>query len=322
MTTKKLIFISCILILSACSSSKGVIQGNFFGEIVYKTTIEPQSEGINVDSLMQTLTGDETRYIINDSLYKSSYYTDGEFTYSFTYDSKTKRMYDYRVSRPYITYRDSRTPNETELDLTINRDSVISVLGYKAYQTIDKTYAYNSTTYYSDAIRVKYSAFEGHNVGHWYKRLQLTDGAISLKSISYKGTHLEILEAVEVNHRELKPDEFELPEGLPVIASYSVLDEQVELINPTPNQIRCYQSKIADAPDIFENKDRNYTSYVGFLVNKNGKAEFPYAPEIDEYGLHEIATDIIETCNLNFKPGKKNGEVIESESFLPINFQI
>ncbi|MBO6525360.1 MAG: hypothetical protein JJ971_16140 [Balneolaceae bacterium] len=322
MYLKKIFYITCIIILATCSSSKKTSKRNFSGEIVYKTIIKPKTEALNVDSLMQSLQGDETRYIINDSLYKSSYYSDGEFTYSFTYDSKTKRMYDYRTGMQYVTYRDSRAPNETELDIKINRDSVISILGYKAYQTINNTYDYSTTTYYSDAIRIKYSAFEDHNVGHWYERLQLTNGAISLKSITYKETHLEILEAVEVKHRELKPEEFELPEGLPVIASYSVLDEQVELISPTPNQIRCYQSKIAAAPDIYENEDREFTSYVAFLVTKQGKAKFAYAAEVDDYGLSKIAVDIIETCNLNFRPGKKNGVIIESESFLPVYFQI
>lgn len=317
-----LVSFTSLVLLIFCSSSNKISQGNFSGEIVYRTTVVPTSATINVDSIMQSLTGDETRYIINDSIYKSSYYQDGEFVYSFTFDTETKRMYDYRPGKKYVTYRDSQQPNDTELDLTINRDSVISILGYEAYQTTNKTYGYTSTTYYSDAVRVNYSAFEGHNVGHWYERLQLTDGAISLKSISYKETHSEIFEAVEVNRRALKPDEFALPEGLPVIASYSVLDEQVELINPTPNQIRCYQSKIAAAPDIFENENRPFTSYVGFMITTEGKAVLPFAPEEDEYGLFEIALDIIKTCNFNFKPGKIDGKEVESESFLPVNFVI
>ncbi len=312
----------CLFILSSCSTSKEIVPGEFSGEIIYKTTIIPKIASLNVDSVLSNLTGDETHYMINDSLYKSSYYRNGSFVYSFTYDSQSKRMYDYTAGKEYITYRDSQQPNDTELDLIINRDSTITILGYEAYQTINNTYEHTSTTYYSDAVRVNYTAFEGHNVGHWYERLQLTDGAISLKSITYKETHNEVLEAVSVTQKDLHPSEFELPEGLPLVPSYSMLDEQVELINPTPNQIRCYQTKIATAPDIFENEDRPFTSYVGFIVTKQGKAILPFVPEPDEYGLSEISVDIIKTCNLNFRPGKIDGEVVESESYLPVNFQL
>lgn len=317
----KFTILSAIVILS-CSSSKNLSNQPFSGEIIYKTTILPKYSTVNLDSIRQTTPGDETRYMINDSFYKSSYFKNDTLAYSFTYDSKTKRMYDYYSGSSYITYRDSQAPNTEELDITIYKDSTTKILGRDAYLTIDKTYEFESNTYYSDAVKINYSKFKGHNVGYWFERLELTNGAISLKSTTDYPTHQSILEAVKITRKDYDASDFTLPDGLPVFASYSVLDTKIELVNPTPNQIRCYQAKSLSAPDVFENEDRMFTSYVRLAITKKGRVAFARAFEKDEYGIYEIAVDIMNSCNFYFKPGEINGEPVDSELIMPVQFSL
>jgi len=295
------------------------VLSQFSGEITYEYKIIPKSINVNVDSLYQELTGTTSTYLITDSYYKSTYFKNGEVTYSYTYHDETKRMYDNQSTLGYITYRDSRVSDLETNDFEIFRDSTIEILGETAI-LLKTNYSENLTkSYYSTERKVNYKTFEGHQVANWYNRLKSTGGGILLKSITYFETHTEILKAINISERLVDRNEFDLPADKPIAASASALDERVELKTPTNQQIRCYQTIIKKASGKL--KDKNSLSiYLRFIVTKNGKIKQLSVVNRDKNGLYLAAIDVLKSCKLSFIPGKINGESVDSETYFPINF--
>lgn len=317
-----------ILFLSAmalsfwsCKSGLKSYSGAFSGEIISETHIVPLKEDFNSDSVIQSLRWDRTSYIINDKSYKSTHYKNDEFVYSYTYDNLTKRMYDYSAGDEYITYRDSRNGSDDEIDFKIYRDSTIVILGRKAYKTHERSDSWEADIYYSDAVRINYQSFKDHKVGNWYQRLEKTNGAISLKTVEDHGDYLEIREAVKINIRNLTEEDFSLPKNIPIAASYSAVDETATINQPTGEQINCIKLHLLTTPDIKEG-EVPFTSYISFFLSSEGEVKYPNPLEKDEYGLSDIAIDILNSCKLEFAPAKINGETVNSEVILPVNFTI
>lgn len=322
MTTKSsLSLLSLFVILLACSSTKDFTQVPFSGEIFYETRFIPKNSTVNIDSIRNASSGERSTYMISDSTYKSTQYKNGEFSYAYSYNPKTKMMYDYYSDKPYVTYRDSRISNTDPIELTLIKDSTITVLGNKSYLVQYSVEDRNISSYLSDDVKINYERFKDHAVGDWNNHLRQTDGSMSMKSVTEYEDYTEIREAVKIKRRSITLKDTRPPEDLPVVASYSVLDKQAELIKPTPNQIRCYQSKISSVPDQLDG-DVEFTSYLLFVLTTDRKIKFLSVYEEDEYGLHEVAKDIINTCKLGFLPGELDGEPVDSEVVFPITFVI
>lgn len=100
-----------ILIIPIHSSAQ-----SFSGEIEFEISFIAKNDSVNIDSLRTAYLGDRLVYIITDGNYRNSYYKNDEYVYSYTYDNISKRMYDDEVAREFITYRDSRKTNMTELN--------------------------------------------------------------------------------------------------------------------------------------------------------------------------------------------------------------
>ena len=103
------------------------------------------------------------------------------YNYSYTYNDKTKRMFDDYGNQPYITFRDSQKANYTYFDSKIYKDSTINVLGHPCYMVLTSSEYGTSRTYYSDDVRVNHEDFEGHKVGNWYNKLKEVNGAINIE---------------------------------------------------------------------------------------------------------------------------------------------
>lgn len=295
------------------------VSAQFSGEITYEYKIIPNNGSVNVDSLYESLTGSTSVYVITDSYYKSTYYKNGEMTYSYTYHNETKRMYDEQTKLNYITYRDSRHSNLGGNQFEVFRDSTIKVLGYEAILLKTEYDGNVSKSYYSTAHKVNYETFKGHEVANWYNRLKALDGGILLKSITYYEEHTEILTAVNVTERPVSRDEFNLPNYKSVVASYSALDEGVELESPNRNQIRCYQQTVQKAVSTIVKEDP-ITIYLQFILDENSEISELGVLERDKYGLYLAAIDILKNCGLNFKPGKIDGKQVASETYFPVEF--
>lgn len=295
------------------------VRAQFSGEITYKYEIIPAKNGVNVDSLYESLTGTTSVYLITDSYYKSTYYRNDEVTYSYTYHDETKRMYDEYAKRDYITYRDSRVSELGGNKFEIFPDSTIEVLDIETI-LLKTDYDGNLTkSYYSTTQKVNYETFKGHEVANWYNRLKALDGGILLKSITYYEDHTQILTAIDVTERAVSRDEFNLPENKFIAASYTALDEGVELVSPSSKQIKCYQQLVQEADSKLV-KEENITTYLQFVLTEDGDIFELGVLERDRYGLYLIAIDILKNCDLSFKPGKIDGKSVTSEVFFPVEF--
>ena len=298
--------------------SPTVLQAQYFsGEIIYETKIIPKSDTADVASIIKNKHGNIAKYIIMPKRYKSTYYKDEIYRYSYTYDDETKRMYDDYTDKPYITYRDSRKSNTKYFDSKVFRDSISKVLVYDTYMVTSKADYGTTTTFYSDDIRVNYLDFEGHKVGNWYNKLKEVNGAIMLKSITEFENYFEVQQAVKIENREIEVKEFNLPDK-PVAAAFSALDSRVTLIEPSQEQIICYQQKVRA---VSKENGEKFTSYISFFLSKEGVIMYVDAHEDDEFGFYEVGIDVIKDCGFQFVPGQIQGEAVDSQVYFPIEFR-
>jgi len=288
----------------------------FSGEITYEMKIVPKSDTVNLKEVIDMKHGTTASYLITAGHYKSTFLKDGKYNYSYTYDDETKRMFDDYTDKPYVTYRDSRKANFKYFGSQILKDSTAIILGHDCYMVVTESEYGTSKTYYSDDIKVDYSNFEGHKVGNWYNKLKEVDGAITLKTITEHESYFEIQEAIKIDERKVKIKEFELPKK-PIAASYTALDKQVEMQQPSQEQIQCYQLKVGA---VSNQEGKKVTSYVSFLLQKNGEIKYvePYEEDKDE--LYKVALDVIKSCGFHFNPGMIAGEPVASQVYFSVEF--
>ena len=287
----------------------------FSGELIYQVKVIPKGN-LNADSLLALQLGTSSTYLITNRYYKSTYFKNNKFTYSYTYHDESKRMYDETADKNYITFRDSRKGNASRIRSIQYKDSVKVVAGHPCFM-VERVYEnYITKTYYAKDLKINPEDFKGHAVGDWYQQIKDVEGALSLMSVSEYATHIEIHEVIKIIPRVVKRVEFDLPNKL-VVASSLALEKGAELIAPTKATIECYQKKMRTAP-VMEN---NYICYVGFIVSSEGIISNVEPYEKDELGLYKIATDIIATCGLKFSPGQIEGKAVSSLVYFPIEFQ-
>ena len=290
----------------------------FTGEVVYSIKTIPRP-GVNADSLVHSQPGDTSVYLIGDRHYKSSYFRDGKPTYSYTFHDETKRMYDEEEGKPYITWRDSRKGDHTMVRSTIYKDSSTVILGHPCYMV---EYIYRdhvSKTYYTDNIRINYEAFKGHEVGNWYQIMKEVNGSFGMRTVTIYPTHTEVQEVTEMKQRDVKHGEFDLPSSKPVVASFSALDSQVEMREPTDRLINCYRYNLQKAPEL-HGRTKSHTVYVRFMLSDKGEIQMVSAVGNDEYGLHKLAVEIITTCGFEFTTGTIENKPVSCEVYFPIEF--
>lgn len=294
-----------------------VVQAQYFsGEITYQTSFIPKSDTVDIQEIKDNHHGTESTYLITANHYKSTYFKNGTYTYSYIYHDSTKRMYDDYARNLYVTYRDSRLSNGHYTKPLIYNDSTINVLGHESYLVVKESERGKTKSYYSDDIKVNYKNFKGHKVGNWYENLKVVDGAIALKSITEHDQYFEVREAVKIEEREVETSEFYLP-NKPIAASFSALDDKIELKKPTEEQIYCYREKVANVskPD-----GEEFVVYVKFLLRKDGGIEYIEPLEEDEFGFYKTAVDIILYCGLEFIPGKIEGKRVNAQMYFPVVF--
>lgn len=288
----------------------------FSGEITYEITYIPKSDSLNIEEIRDNDHGNVSTYLITSKHYKSTYYKEGNYTYSYTYDDSTKRMFDDYVTNFYVTFRDSRRSNGEYTKPAVYKDSLQTVLGRKSYLVVKESVRGKTRSYYSDDLKVNYADFKGHKVGNWYQELKAVDGAISLKSITEFPDYYEVRQAVKIDEREVEEREFKLP-NKPVAASFSALDQKIEMNQPTEEVINCYREKVGA---ISKPEGKEYTVYLKFLVKKDGEIEFIEPVEEDESGFYKTAVDIILYCGIEFIPGKIDGVNVDAQMYFPIVF--
>jgi hypothetical protein len=289
----------------------------FSGELTYSIKIIPKKANLNVDSMLNLQPGTQSSYLIRDHYYKSTYYREGKQTYSYTYHDDTKRMYDDELEKDYITFRDSRKGNSSRIRSIIYKDSIKVIAGHPCFM-VERIYeSHISKTYYTQDLKIDPETFQGHQVGDWYNQIKEVNGSLSLGTISEYATHVEEHLVSKINERKVGREEFNL-RAKPIVASYSALDKNVTLNNPTNETLNCYREKIAAASKF--NIKEKVTVYVSFIISPDGSISHvePYEP--DETGLHVIAVDIILNCGLKFTSGEIAGEPVSSLTYFPIEF--
>jgi len=288
----------------------------FSGEITYQIKIIPKNESINLDETIKNQHGELAKYLITSKYYKSTFFKNNEYNYSYTYHDETKRMYDDYANKNYITFRDSQKANTEFKSSKLYKDSTEIILGHKCYMLEVETDRGISKSYYSDDIRVNPEDFKGHKVGNWYQKMKEVNGSILLKSVREYDDYYRIQEAIKIESRTVKKNEFELPKKL-VVASYSTLDIQPNLHSPSDFGKRCYTKKVNA---VSKKGGEKITVYVSLIVTAKGKIKNVESTQEDEFGFYKTAIDIVKNCGLKFDPGKINGKLVSSKIYFPITF--
>lgn len=290
----------------------------FSGVVEYRVRIIPKVKGLNTDSIMALQPGTSSVYMAS-GFYKSTYYKADKEVYSYTYHGDTKRMYDAYDKFDYITFRDSRKSNTTRIRSIIYKDSIRKVAGHTCFM-VERVYQnYISKTYYATDLKIDTESFKDHATGDWYNQIKEVGGALSLGSVNEYATYFEYYEVIRVTPKKLIPSDFALPSQKAVVASSDALDTQVQLIEPTPETVECYRTKISNA--LIDIAMVDYVSYISLLVSANGQIMQATPYENDDHGFYKTALDIVENCGLKFSPGQIDGVAVDAQVYFPIGFQ-
>lgn len=289
----------------------------FSGELTYTVKIIPKSKNLNADSILNLEPGTTSVYAITNGYYKSTYFKNGAFTYSYTYHGDTKRMYDEQAGKDYISFRDSRKGKSSRIRSIQYRDSTKVIMGYKCFM-VERVYEGRiSKTYYAIDLKIDPESFNAHQVGDWYNQIKEVNGSVSMTSINEYTTHFEINEVTNVNVRSLKPKDFALPDKL-IVASEDALDKGIALAPLTKEAIDCYRQKMAVG--MKEVSFDSYRSYVILIISSKGEVSHIEPYEKDEYELYKVAMDIISGCGINFTPGQIAGKEVNTLVYFPVDF--
>ncbi|MEX0995924.1 MAG: hypothetical protein WDZ45_02610 [Flavobacteriaceae bacterium] len=292
----------------------------FSGEFLYKTTIVPKTNTVDVDSIVDSNYGDISSYLITEHYYKSTSFKNDQQTYSYTYHGDTKRMYDDYPEKEYITFRDSRKANYEYEEPIIYRDSTATILGYDTFMVAHPSTYGTTKSYYSNDLRVHYETFKEHAVGNWYNKLKTVNGSIPLKSITEFEEHTEIREVIKITAREVKSSEFDLPALKPLVASYWALDIQPSIPPQTEDAIACFASKMKEASQVLDPTESRRLIFTA-IVNTNGTLSHITPYEKDALGLYLHGVDLLENCGLKFSPGEIDGTPVTSEIYFPLDIE-
>lgn len=296
--------------------SVSVLGQDFSGEIVYENFECKVGESFEA-RFASTKNTKTSKYLISGDTYKFSKYENDTFELSYTYDKNTKNLIDEKAGQSHLTFRSSQKNYGTPKDITIPEDSTITILGYKCYPVILEYDNYIMTKYYSRDIRIPYHAYKDHNLGYWYDCLKLTDGGITLRTITQYEDKVVVSNALAVTRRELEKSEIRIPKNKRLVASGYDLENPPKLNQPNQDQIQCYRSKLLYGQSLI---DREIISTVGFIVTKDGtieevKIESSHGPSIDE-----VTMDIFNNCGLSFSPGKLDGQEIDSKHYFAVKY--
>lgn len=312
-----LVVIVVLILSSGCigmKSSKTEPPIYFSGEIHSTLNIVPTHHNVNVDSIKQALWYDEVRYFIQDSVYKSMHYKNGELIYYFLYDPSTKMMYDYNRDEPYITYRDSRinSSRSSVKKLEQFRDSSITVSGVSAYLAKTEYSGIKSDVFYAPSLKINTDLFLEHSAGGWNKTLLANGGLLPIKTIIYNSDHKEIKTAESITWGEQPLSFFKLSKDIEVFASYSALTELPEMEPPSEKQIDCYQSTASKIPDIVDGEFP--VEYLfRLIITEDGSVKYPSAVNPEYVLVGKIGEQILNECGFKFQPGKINNQFVGSE---------
>lgn len=304
-----------LLILLFAYGLQGWTQ-HFSGDVYYAVKIIPKHKNLNVDSILDLQPGTTSLYSITNGYYKSTYFKEGKFTYSYTYHNDTQRMYDEEAGNEYITFRDSRKGNNYRIRSIVYRDSIKVIQGYKCFM-VERVYeGYIAKTYYALDLRINPDSFMDHAVGDWYNQIKEVNGALSLGSVNEYATHFEMNEVTKVTPRPLSLSDFTLPDKL-TVASESALDKAVSLAPLTKEVVDCYRQKMLSAMNGL--RIDNLRIYIILIVSETGAIDFMEPYEEDEYSLHNTAMDILQNCGIKFMPGEIGGKPVKTLIYFPVD---
>ena len=307
----KIIFSLIVIFLST-----PVLGQNFSGEILYEEFNSNKDEDYN-SRLGSSENKATSIYLISDEAYKFSQFENDTFKLSYTYDPQTKNLIDEDPNLSYLTFRSSKRSYSKPKNVTILEDSLINILGYSCFPVVLEYKDRTTTKYFSEDVRIKINAFEGHNLGYWYQCLELTEGGISLRSISVFPTKTSITNAIRITERKIKKEEFKIPESKRLVASGYDLEKPPKLYQPNEDQLKCYRTKLLYGQSLV---DKETTSIAVFIVTKSGEKEEIKFINSEHKGLDEVTLDILNNCGLSIIPGEMNDEHIDATYYFPVKY--
>lgn len=309
-----------LLVILCTLGSLNSFSQDFAGRIIYRTKIIARHDGINTDSILDVSSGDSAVYYISGSKYACTFFRHGKERYQYIYHHSVFQFYFLYPGTEYITWSDSRKAHDVIKDLKIFRDSTSAILGYPTYRA-DKLYDdHISIAYYSDSIKVDPETFKDHNAADWYNELKRTNGSFNIKTISDYKDYLEITEAIQISPKLVNDDIFKLPENKLVVASAYALDKEVSMLRSKKTS-QCYAAKASKLKKA-NNETKTLRCLIAVVVAADGSIRHVRPVQKDEYGVFRIATDIIKNCEITFIPGEINGVAVDSECYVPVDFQL
>lgn len=311
---RTILVILCLLVALSTFSQE------FTGRIIYKTKIIAKHDGTNTDSILDASSGDSAVYYVSGSQYACTFFRHGKERYQYIYHHSKFQFYFLHPGIEYITWSDSRKAHNIVKDFKIFRDSTSTILGYPCYKA-EKIYDnYISIAYYSDSIKVNPETFKDHNGADWYNELKRTDGSFNINTISDYKDYLEITEAIQISPMVVSDDIFKLPENRPIVASAYALDKKVSMLK-NKRTSHCYTSKASQLQKT-NNGTETLRCLIAIVVSADGSIKHVRPQKEDEHGAFRVAIDIIENCGITFIPGEIKGKPVDSECYVPVDFQL
>ncbi len=306
-----------VLLLSEAS----VTAQRFEGEITYQISFVSKVPGLSNDSLQSIMGRSESSYLISTDGYKTTYLLDGKFMNSYTYENTTKRLYHETRQKEYLTWQDITKEELVDVPLEVQTAPTTEVLGKICYPVMNAGPNDSKvTTWYSDEVRINYENYTDHHTGHWNKRLEATNGGIPLKTVTQHKYYTETREAVKIDKRRLTKEELALPSDKLAVASADALDQEAELVSQGKPTMDCYLETREKARSIVAAGNDHTTILIRFVLMANGQIGNYGFVDAGDGPFNDLALEMFKNCLNTFKPGEINGERVDSEVVLPIEF--
>lgn len=303
-------------LFAVCFSIHSYAQ-SFSGTVVYSVEYKAKSDDFDIEALRANRSS-EIRYSIMDGYYKSVQKKRDEVYYSYVLEPVTGKIYDIYEDKTVVTFRDSEKYKPKRFYYTVFDDSTFTINGYKCYKVKFDTDYGTTTSYFSDSLRVDPSTFKTHILGHWIKKLKITNGGIPLKSVTEYKDYIRIQEAVEIIPEAFTTDDFVIPNDKPIIASLQALDVNVKHIYDTDILYECLQF-YAKAADVDIDDIKGERIMVELIVNEEGNIE-DVNPLIFDWKRSNLVKKIVKECGFKFKPGKIKRKKVAALVRLPLQF--
>jgi len=205
---KAIIYITCFFLFQFTLKA----QKNFEGIITFKREFRDKTGKISQEQAKQFM-GDKQVYYLKKNKYMSE--ANGILKMKTFYNGNDTLFMKTSMDDSLIYTNVTDADEEKVISHSFSNVNE-TIAGVKCKLLIVKTNKGIRKYYYSNDVKIKSKYYENHKLGLWNYFMKMTNGGISIKSISDLEDSYSSIEAISIERKKLNDSIFERPKDLPI----------------------------------------------------------------------------------------------------------